>query len=191
MKSLKGTRTEVNLLTAFAGEAQARTRYNFYAAQAKKDGFEQINCLFTETAENEKEHAKRLFKFLEGGDVEITAAYPAGIIASTHDNLIAAAAGENHEYTEMYPSFAKIADEEGFNEIAAVMRNIAVAEQYHEERYLKFAKEVKEGKAFVRSQTVTWHCRNCGYLHKGTSAPDICPACAHPQAHFEVLGTTW
>lgn len=192
MKSLKGTQTEKNILTAFAGESQARMRYNYFSSQAKTDGFVQVSYLFEETADNEKEHAKRLFKFLEGGEVEIQGAFPAGVIADTHANLIAAAAGEHHEHTEMYPSFAKIAADEGFSEIAAVMRNIAHAEAYHEDRYLRFAKEIKEGRAFARQEKVTWHCRNCGYLHVGhTHAPDKCPACAHPQAHFEVLGTTW
>lgn len=191
MKSLKGTQTEKNILTAFAGESQARNRYDFYAAAAKKDGFVQIADIFTETALQEKEHAKRLFKFLEGGDVEIVAAFPAGIIAPTEENLRAAAAGEHHEYTEMYPSFAKIADAEGFAEIAAVMRSIAIAEQYHEERFLGFATNIKEGRVFVRESKVVWRCRNCGCLVTGEKAPALCPACAHPTAHFEVLHNPW
>ena len=177
MKSLKGTQTERNILAAFAGESQARNRYDYFAGAAKKDGFVQIADIFTETALQEKEHAKRLFKFLEGGDVEITAAFPAGIITGTEANLYAAAAGEHHEYTEMYPSFAKIADSEGFSEVASVMRNIAIAEQYHEERFLAFAKNIKEGRVFVRET--------------GTHAPALCPACAHPTAHFEVLHNPW
>lgn len=191
MKSLKGTQTEKNLLIAFAGESQARNRYTYFSGIAKNDGFVQIADLFIETADQEKEHAKRLFKFMEGGDVEITAAYPAGILAGTHDNLIAAAAGENHEYTEMYPNFADIAQKEGFSEVAGVMRAIAVAEEFHERRYLAFAKNIKEGRVFKREQSTTWRCRNCGYLHTGTEAPGTCPACAHPQAHFELLTIPW
>ena len=191
MKSLKGTQTERNILTAFAGESQARNRYDYFAGAAKKDGFVQIADIFTETALQEKEHAKRLFKFLEGGDVEITAAFPAGIITGTEANLYAAAAGEHHEYTEMYPSFANIADSEGFSEVACVMRNIAIAEQYHEERFLAFAKNIKEGRVFVRETPVVWCCRNCGCLVTGTHAPALCPACAHPTAHFEVLHNPW
>ena len=191
MKSLKGTKTEVNILTAFAGESQARNRYDFFAAKAKNEGLVQIADIFTETALQEKEHAKRLFKFLEGGDVEISAAFPAGIIAGTEANLIASAAGEHHEHTVMYPEFARIADSEGFAEIASVMRNIAVAEAYHEKRYLAFAKSIKEGCVFVRKDPVIWRCRNCGYIHEGAKAPDLCPACAHPQAHFEMLINPW
>ena len=191
MKSVKGTQTEKNILTAFAGESQARNRYDFFAAAAKKDGFVQIADIFTETALQEKDHAKRLFKFLDGGDVEIAAAFPAGVIAGTEANLRAAAAGENHEHTEMYPSFAKVADSEGFSEIAAVMRNIAIAEAYHEERFLGFAENIKEGRVFVRETPVVWRCRNCGCLVSGDHAPELCPACAHPKAHFEVLHNVW
>ena len=191
MKGLKGSQTEKNILIAFAGESQARNRYDYFAGAAKKDGFIQISDIFTETALQEKEHAKRLFKFLDGGDVEITAAYPAGIVAGTEANLIAAAAGEHHEHTEMYPSFAQIAEKEGFAEIAAVMRNIAVAEKYHEERFLGFAKNIKEGRVFVRESGVVWRCRNCGCLVFGKEAPKSCPACAHPTAHFEVLVNPW
>lgn len=191
MKSLKGTQTEKNLLIAFSGEAQARNRYTYFAGSAKKEGFVQISDIFTETADQEKEHAKRLFKFLEGGEVEITSAFPAGIISNTEANLISAAAGEHHEYTEMYPSFAAVADSEGFSEIAGVMRAIAIAEEWHERRFLDFAKNIKEGRVFVREQAVTWRCRNCGYLHKGDSAPHVCAACNHPQAHFELLGVNW
>ncbi len=187
MESLKGTRTEKNLLTAFAGESQARNRYNFFASQAKKEGYEQISAIFSGTAENEKEHAKRLFKFLEGGDVEVTAAFPAGVIGDTKDNLKAAAAGENHEYTQMYPEFARIADEEGFQEIASVMRAIAVAEKEHEARYLALVENIEEERVFKRDNVVKWRCRNCGYVHEGTEAPEECPACAHPRDYFELL----
>lgn len=191
MKSLKGTQTERNLLIAFSGESQARNRYDFFAAAAKKEGFVQIANIFTETALQEKEHAKRLFKFLEGGDLEITAAFPAGIITNTQKNLIEAAAGENHEYTEMYPGFATIADSEGFSEIATVMRNIAIAESYHERRFLEFAKNIQEARVFQREKPVMWHCSNCGWIGEGEHAPDRCPACAHPQAHFELLVNPW
>jgi rubrerythrin len=192
MKAVKGSRTEKNILTAFAGESQARNRYTYFASRAKNDGFVQIADIFEETANQEKEHAKRLLKFLEGGDLEITASFPAGVIADTRSNLLAAAAGEHHEYTRMYPDFADIADKEGFSEIASVMRAIAVAEEWHEKRYLDFARNIQEGKVFLRAGTdVTWRCRNCGYIHHGNSAPDKCPACAHPQAHFELLGVNW
>ncbi len=187
MESLKGTQTEKNLLTAFAGESQARNRYNFFASQAKKEGYEQISAIFSDTAENEKEHAKRLFKFLEGGEVEITAAFPAGVIGDTKENLRAAAAGENHEYTQMYPEFARIADEEGFQEIASVMRAIAVAEKEHETRYLSLLENIEKERVFKRDNVVKWRCRNCGYVHEGTEAPDECPACAHPRDYFELL----
>ena len=191
MKSVKGTRTEKNLLTAFAGESQARNRYSFFVGKAKAEGFMQISDMFAETAEQEKEHGKRLFKFLDGGEVEITASFPAGIIDTTEANLINAAAGENHEHTEMYPSFAKIADEEGFGEIAGVMRRIAVAEAFHEKRFLAFAKNIKEGRVFVREKSVIWRCRNCGYIHEHASAPEECPACAHPKAYFELAPGNW
>ena len=183
---LKASQTEKNLLTAFAGESQARNRYTYFASQAKKEGYEQIRAIFEETANQEKEHAKREFKFLEGGEVEIAAAFPAGVIGSTIDNLKAAAAGEHYETTEMYPEFAEVAEKEGFPEIAEVFRNIAVAEKRHEERYLALVKNIKEGKVFKREKPVRWVCRNCGYVYKGTEAPEICPACAHPQAHFEL-----
>jgi rubrerythrin len=189
--NLKGTQTEKNILTAFAGESQARNRYSYFASQAKKEGYVQISAIFEETANQEKEHAKRLFKFLEGGDVEIQAAFPAGVIGNTMENLMASAAGENHEYTEMYPGFAKIAREEGFDEIAAVMEAIAIAEKQHEKRYLALADNIKTGKVFKRDTTQVWRCRNCGYLHEGAEAPDECPACAHPQAHFELLGENY
>jgi len=191
MGKLKGTRTEKNLLKAFSGESQARNRYTYFASQAKKDGYEQIAFIFEETANQEKEHAKRLFKFLEGGEVEITAAFPAGVIGSTLENLKAAAAGEKYEYSEMYPEFAKIADEEGFGEIAKVFMDIAVAEKQHEKRYNDLAANIQAGRVFKREKETVWRCRNCGYIHKGTEAPDECPACAHPQAHFELLGENY
>jgi len=187
MKSLKGTRTEKNLLTAFAGESQARNRYTYFASQAKKEGFEQISAIFLETADNEKEHAKRLFKFLEGGEAEVKASFPAGIIGSTAENLASAAAGENYEHTKMYPEFAKIADEEGFPEIASVFRAIAVAERQHEKRYLALLENVKKNRVFKKDEVVKWKCRNCGYIHEGKEAPEKCPACAHPRAYFELL----
>ncbi|MBN2418744.1 MAG: rubrerythrin family protein [Deltaproteobacteria bacterium] len=191
MASLKGTRTEKNLLISFAGESQARNRYTYFAGQAKKDGYEQMAFIFEETANQEKEHAKRLFKFLEGGDVEITAAFPAGVIGNTLDNLKAAAAGEKHEHTEMYPEFAQIADEEGFKEIATVFRNIAVAEKQHEKRYNDLIANIENNKVFRREKEVVWRCRNCGFLYTGTDAPEECPACAHPRAHFELLGENY
>jgi rubrerythrin len=184
--NLKGTQTEKNLLTAFSGESQARNRYTYFASQARKEGYEQIAGIFEETANQEKEHAKREFKFLEGGEVEITAAFPAGVIGNTHENLKAAAAGEHYECTEMYPGFAEVADKEGFAEIAVVFRKIAVAEKRHEQRYLALAKNVKEGEAFKRSKSVRWVCRNCGYVHEGKEPPKVCPACAHPQSFFEI-----
>lgn len=191
MGNLKGTQTEKNILTAFAGESQARNRYTYFASQAKKDGYVQISEIFTETANQEKEHAKRLFKLLEGGEVEVTAAFPAGVIGTTLDNLNEAAAGENYEYTDMYPGFAKTAVEEGFEEIAEIFKAIAVAEKQHEKRYLTLAANIANNTVFKRDQSVIWQCRNCGYLHEGDSAPEECPACAHPQAHFELLGENW
>jgi len=184
--NLKGTQTEKNLLAAFAGESQARNRYTYFASQARKEGYEQIAAIFAETADQEKEHAKREFKFLEGGEVEITAAFPAGVIGSTLENLKAAAAGEHYEHTEMYPGFAETADKEGFAEIATVFREIAVAEKRHEERYLALAKNITEGTVFKREKPVRWVCRNCGYVHEGTEPPEVCPACAHPQSHYEL-----
>ena len=191
MKSLKGTRTEKNLLIAFAGESQARNKYTYFASQAKKEGFMQISVIFTETAENEKEHAKRLFKFLEGGEVEITAKFPAGIIGTTAENLKSAAEGEHYEYTTMYPEFARIAEEEGFPEIAAVMRAIAVAEKQHEKRYLALLDNIEKGKVFKREKVMRWRCRNCGYIYEGTEPPEKCPACAHPKAYFELLSENY
>ncbi|AGL02745.1 rubrerythrin [Desulfoscipio gibsoniae] len=183
---IKGTRTEKNLLTAFAGESQARNRYNYFASVAKKEGYEQIAAIYVETADHEKEHAKRLFKFLQGGDLEISACFPAGKIGTTIENLQASAAGENHEHTEMYPEFAKIAEEEGFGEIAAVFRAIAVAEAGHEKRFQALLENIQQNKVFKRSEKVTWKCRNCGYLHEGTEAPENCPACAHPKSYYEL-----
>jgi rubrerythrin len=191
MSSLKGTQTEKNILTAFAGESQARNRYTFFASQAKKDGYVQISDIFTETANQEKEHAKRLFKLLEGGDVEISGAFPAGVIAATAENLKESAAGENYEHTEMYPGFAKTAREEGLEEIAEIFEAIAVAEKQHEKRYLDLAANIEAGRVFKRDQSVVWRCRNCGYLHEGGEAPEICPACAHDRDHFELLGENW
>jgi rubrerythrin len=188
--ALKGTKTEKNLLTAFAGESQARNRYTYFSSQARDDGFVQIADIFEETANQEKEHAKRLFKFLEGGEVEITA-FPAGVISSTADNLKAAAAGENYEWSDMYPGFAKVAREEGFDGLAQVFESIAVAEKQHEKRYNELRANVMSGKVFKKDQPITWRCRNCGYLHEGPEAPQECPACAHPQAHFEVLAENW
>ena len=185
-KSIKGTRTEKNLPISFAGESQARNRYTYFASVAKKEGYEQISAIFTETADQEKEHAKRMFKWLEGGMVEITASYPAGVIGTTLENLKAAAAGENEEWSMDYPKFADIADEEGFPAIAKMYREIAVAEKGHEERYLAFVKNIEDGKVFKKDVEVVWQCRNCGYLYVGTEAPEICPACLHPQAYFEV-----
>lgn len=191
MGKLQGTRTEGNLLAAFAGESQARNRYTYFAAAAKKEGLQQIADIFEETANQEKEHAKRFFKFLEGGELQVTASFPAGVIGSTLENLRAAAAGEHHEHTEMYPGFAKVAREEGLEEIAQVFEAISVAEKQHEKRYRDLAANLEAGRVFRRNGKVVWRCRNCGYLHEATEAPDICPACAHPQAHFELLGENW
>jgi len=191
MKSLRGTRTEKNLLTAFIGESQARKRYTYFASQAKKEGYHRIAHIFLETAEQEKEHAKRLFKFLEGGEVEITASFPAGKIGNTIDNLKAAAAGENYEHSQMYPEFAKVAEEEGFPEIAEVFRAIAEAEKFHEKRYLALLEKLESGTLFKRAQEIVWRCRNCGYIHVDSEAPEECPACAHPQGYFEPVCENW
>ena len=185
-KSIKGTQPEKNLLTSFAGESQARMRYTYCARVAKKEGYEQIAAIFTETADQEKEHAKRMFKWLEGGMVEITASYPAGVIGTTAENLKAAAAGENEEWTADYPHFADVADEEGFPAIAIMYRNIAIAEKGHEERYLALLSNIENGTVFKKEEETVWQCRNCGYIHVGKEAPEVCPACIHPQAHFEV-----
>lgn len=191
MPTLKGTQTEQNLLKAFAGESQARNRYTYFSSQAKKEGFEQISWIFADTADNEKEHAKRFFKFLEGGDLEITASFPAGIIGTTAENLKAAADGENLEWSTLYPDFAQTADKEGFPEIAKVFREIAVAETGHEKRYLALLKNVTTGTVFKKSTSTKWRCRNCGYISEGPEAPEECPACAHPQAHYELLADNY
>ncbi|HSD58130.1 MAG TPA: rubrerythrin family protein [Methanotrichaceae archaeon] len=191
MKSLKGTKTEKNVLTAFAGESQARNRYTYFASQAKKEGYEQMAAIFLDTADNEKEHAKVLFKLLEGGQVEIAGAFPAGVIGDTVANLREAAAGENYENTKMYPEFAAIAESEGFPAIATTMRNIAIAEKGHENRYRALIKNLDEGTVFKKNEKVTWRCRNCGYLHEGTEAPQECPACQHARAYFELLGENY
>ena len=188
---LRGSKTEKNLLTAFAGESQARNRYTYFASQAKKDGYVQMSAIFEETANQEKEHAKRVFMFLEGGTAEVTASFPAGVIGSTAENLKAAAGGENYEWTEMYPAFAKVAREEGLDEIADVFEAIANAEKQHEKRYLDLLSNIEAGRVFRREKPVVWRCRNCGYLHEGPEAPELCPACAHPQAHCEILGENW
>ena len=185
---LKGSKTEKNLLTAFAGESQARNRYTYFASKARDDGFQQIAAVFEETANQEKEHAKRLFKFLKGGEVKISAAFPAGVIGTTLENLRAAAAGERYEHTEMYPGFARVARKEGFNAIATVFGMIAVAEKGHDDRYTGLADDVEAGTVFKKRGKVKWRCRNCGYIHEGTEAPKACPACAHPQGYFEVMG---
>lgn len=188
---MKGTQTEKNLLAAFAGESQARNRYTYFAKQAKKEGYVQMQNIFEETANHEKEHAKRIFKFLEGGDVEIVAMFPAGRIGTTAENLKAAAAGENHEWTSMYPEFADVAEKEGFKEVAVVLRNIAKAEKYHESRYLALLRNIEEGKVFKREKPVKWKCANCGFIYEGTDAPEKCPACAHPKDHFELLAENY
>lgn len=191
MKSIKGSETEKNLLKSFAGESQARNRYTYFASVAKKEGYEQISSIFLETAENEKEHAKVFFKYLEGDDLEITASYPAGKIGTTEENLLAAANGEEMEWTTIYSDFAKIAQEEGFNEIAASFKLIAKVEEKHEKRYRKLLENVKNGKVFKKDHPVKWICRNCGYVHEGKDAPDMCPACKHPQAFYEIFNENY
>ena len=191
MTSLKGTRTEKNILTAFAGESQARNRYTYYAKQAKKEGLVQISNFFEETAKHEMAHAKRLYQFLEGGEVEITGSFPAGKIGTTAENLKGAAGGEKFEYETMYPEFAAIAEEEGFPTVAAVMKSIAKAEKMHETRYLALLANIEANKVFKKDEPVKWKCNNCGYIHEGTEAPEICAACAHPKAHFEILAENW
>ena len=188
---IKGTETEKNILKAFAGESQARNRYTYFASQAKKEGYVQISTIFEETADQEKEHAKRLFKLLEGGEIEITAGFPAGVVGKTEENLAEAAGGENHEWTTMYPDFAKTARGEGFEEVAGIFEAIAVAEKQHEKRYRDLRANINAGRVFKRDGVVVWRCRNCGYLHEGTEAPLICPACDHPIAYFEILGENW
>jgi rubrerythrin len=191
MATLKGSKTEKNLLTAFAGESQARNRYTYFASAAKKEGFIQISDIFIETANQEKEHAKRFFKFLEGGDVQIEGAFPAGMVGSTLENLKAAAAGEDYEWSTMYPDFAGIAKEEGFDAIAIVFDMISVAEKQHGKRYSDLAANIEKGAVFKKETPVKWRCRNCGYVHEAETAIDLCPACDHPQAHFELLGENW
>jgi len=191
MPNIKGTQTEKNLLAAFAGESQARNRYTYFARQARKDGFEQIAAIFEETANQEKEHAKRFFTMLEGGEVEIVATYPAGTIGTTLENLRAAAAGEGHEWSTLYPEFAAAARREGFEVIAKLFEMIAIAEKQHGKRYSDLAANMEAGRVFKREQPLKWRCRNCGYVHEATEAPKVCPACAHPQAHFELLGENW
>lgn len=191
MTSIKGSETEKNLLKTFAGESQARMRYNYFASQAKKDGYVQISNIFSETADQEKEHAKRMFKFLEGGDVEITACYPAGKIGTTLENLKAAACGEHEEHSDLYPKFAEIADKEGFKEVAAMYRAISVAEAQHEKRYRDLITNIENNSVFEKDEEVVWRCLNCGYILSAKKAPELCPACKHPKAHFEVLGENW
>jgi len=189
--SLKGTKTEKNILTAFAGESQARNRYTYFASVAKKEGYEQIAGTFADSADNEKEHAKRLFKFLEGGEVEISASFPAGVLGDTIKNLTVSVAGEKHEYREMYPDFAKIAEEEGFLEVASTFRAIAIAELNHERRFSRVLNDIKAGTVFRRGTPVKWRCRNCGYVHESDIAPEKCPACDHPQAYFEMMAENY
>lgn len=191
MAQLKGSRTEKNILTAFAGESQARNRYTYFAAKAKKEGYEQISHIFLETAEQEKEHAKRLFKLLEGGACEITASFPAGSIGSTLENLTEAAGGENYEYSSMYPAFAAIAQSEGMNDIADIFLAIAIAEKQHERRYLALVANITNNTVFKKESVVSWRCRNCGYVHTAADTPDCCPACNHARAHFELLAENW
>ena len=191
MANMKGSKTEYNLLASFAGESQARMRYTYFASKARKEGYVQIAQIFEETANHEKEHAKRFFKQLEGGDLKIEGSFPAGIIGSTAENLEAAAAGEHHEWSEMYPEFAKIAREEGFQEAAAIWEAVSVAEKQHEKRYKDLLANVRSGKVFKKESSVVWRCINCGYLHEGPEAPDLCPACAHPKAYYELLGENW
>ncbi len=188
---LKGSRTEENLLKAFAGESQARNRYTYFASKASKEGYVQISKIFLETADQEKEHAKRLFKFLKGGELEITASFPAGKIGTTIENLMESAGGENYEWTEMYPDFAKVAREEGFMDIADVFESIGVAEKQHEKRYLGVLENIKNDTVFKKDKKVVWRCLNCGYVHEGEEAPELCPACAHAQKYFELLAENW
>jgi len=190
-KSLKGSKTEKNIMAAFAGESQARNRYTFFASAADKEGYVQISRVFEETANQEKEHAKRLFKMLEGGEVEITGSFPAGVIGKTTDNLKEAAGGEDYEWQTMYPGFAKTAHEEGFDEIAKIFESIAVAEKEHSKRYKALRKNIEDGSVFKKSKPVVWRCLNCGYLHTGSEAPAVCPACNHAKKYFELLGENW
>lgn len=191
MADLKGSQTEKNLITSFAGESQARNRYTYFSSQARKDGLVQIALIFEETANQEKEHAKRFFSLLQGGDVLVAAPFPAGVVASTAENLREAAAGERYEWSEMYPAFAKVAREEGFGSAAKIWDAVSVAERQHEKRYLELLRNIEAGKVFKKDEIVVWRCLNCGYLHQGTEAPDNCPACAHPQAYYELLSENW
>jgi len=191
MGSVKGTKTEQNLLKSFAGESQARMRYTYFASKAKKEGYVQISKIFEETADQEKEHAKRFFSYLEGGMVEINASYPAGITGTTLENLKAAAGGEHEEWTDLYPAFAKTAKEEGFAEIAKSWENVSIAEKQHEKRYSDLAGNIEEGKTFRKDKSIVWRCLNCGFLYEGEEAPAKCPACLHPQAYFEMLGENY
>ena len=191
MGKFKGSKTERNLITAFAGESQARNRYTYFAEKANQDGFMQIADIFVETANHEKEHAKRFFKFLNGGEVEVKWSFPAGVIASTYENLVAAAAGERYEHTEMYPGFAEVARQENFVRVVEVLEAICVAESQHEKRYLELAANLKEDRVFRREELVVWRCLNCGYLHEHREAPEVCPACISPRGHFELLGENW
>ncbi|MFO7838579.1 MAG: rubrerythrin family protein [Desulfosalsimonadaceae bacterium] len=191
MASVKGTKTEQNLLTSFAGESQARNRYTYFSGKAKKEGYEQIAAIFQETAEQEKEHAKRFFSFLEGGEAEVTAAFPAGVVGSTLENLRAAAEGEQYEHSDMYPGFAKVAREEGFEVIAKLFEAVSVAEKQHEKRYRDLAANIENDRVFKREENTVWRCRNCGYLSECREAPQVCPACAHPQAHYELFGENY
>jgi rubrerythrin len=188
---LKGSKTEKNLLTAFAGESQARNRYTYFASQARKEGYEQIAAIFEETANQEKEHAKRFFSHLKGGEAEVNWKFPAGVIGNTLENLKEAAAGENYEHTTMYPGYAEVAREEGFKVVAKLFEFVSVAERYHEKRYLDLAANIEAGRVFKREEKVVWRCRNCGYIHEGKEAPEACPSCAHPKAYFELLGENW
>lgn len=191
MATIKGSRTEINLLKAFAGESQARNRYTFFASQAKKEGFMQISSIFAETADQEKEHAERFFKFLGGGSAEITASFPAGVISTTAENLLHAAEGEYEEWHDLYPHFAEVAAAEGFKEISLVWNNICISEKQHEKRYRHLLENVEKGEVFQRNRLVVWRCRNCGYLHMDYAAPRICPACAHEQGYFELNCENW
>jgi rubrerythrin len=191
MSNLKGSQTEQNLLTAFAGESQARNRYTYFASKARSEGMIQIAQIFEETANQEKEHAKRFFQQLQGGEALVQVAFPAGIVKNTAENLLAAVEGEHHEWTEMYPGFAKVAKEEGFESAALIWEAVSVAEKQHEKRYRELLTNVREGKVFEKDKPVAWRCLNCGYVHEAESAPKVCPACAHPQAYFELLAENW
>ncbi len=191
MPKISGSKTETNLITSFAGESQARNRYTYFAGQARKEGFDQIAAIFQETAEQEKEHAKRFFSQLQGGEVEVKWNFPAGMVGTTAENLKASAMGEHSEWSEMYPTYARIAREEGFESAAIIWEKVSIAEKFHEKRYLGLLQNVEKGLVFKREKPVVWRCRNCGYLHEGSEAPDSCPACAHPKAYYELLAENW